>query len=652
MTPVKPRNSYARVPSGSTIATTRRALPVRAPDRKESAPLRVLLLCLAVAVTFAESSFAATAESSPQELWFSATEEIRARDLAEAEKTVQQILLTGRSVGVTRFPVYADAMSSYAMQAFHAGDNEMANWSLRLATTLDPKLPDVDFTAADIARERSDWKGYFESILSGFRKSGLNYRTRLVAMSDLILVASATVAIAIVLFAFLLFYRYGRSVAHALSEMLNTKMNPRVSAVLGWALLFTPLFLWLGPMWLILFWLALFFGYASKVERGVIVGSIIIAGLLPLVLAWTSFRISGIDSPVIQAAVASAERSLNPEPLRRLEQLVEIMPDEPLLHLLMGDLEIQQANERAAAQHYRRAIDLNDRIAGAQLNLGNLYFFENDFQTASLQYERAAQLDPSMAIAFYNHSVASGELYKFSEQGEQLAKARELDRAEIAKLLASPPLTKVVMHEFPVGEAWGLAERIARSGDAREIYGNHALFEPGVAIRNPLTVAAIIALALAIALWMMGRKNGFAAECQKCGRTFCYRCKALRESATYCTQCIHIYLKRDGVSLETKRDKIQEVQDYQSAGLRRKRILSAFIPGAGQIIDDRTLRGITLLVLFVLFVCLAVLIGNLAPLAAPAVAMKVGVRVLAIGVAVLVWLIAFVTMLRHRTTAS
>jgi hypothetical protein len=318
----------------------------------------------------------------------------------------------------------------------------------------------------------------------------------------------------------------------------------------------------------------------------------------------------------------------------------------------MGDLEVQQANERAAAQHYRKALDLDDRVAGAQLNLGNLYFFENDFQTASLLYERASQLDPSMAIAYYNHAVASGELYKFSEQGEQLAKARDRDRASIAKLLGSPPLTKVVMYEFPIGEAWGLAERIARSGDAREIYGNHALFEPFIAIRNPLTLAAVLALAAAILLWVFRRQNGFAAACQKCGRTFCFRCKASRESASYCTQCIHIYLKRDGVSLETKRDKLQEVQDHLSSSQKRRKILSSLLPGAGHIIDDRTLSGIAFVLLFVFFVGMTLLVGNLAPLAAPAEGMKLALRTLAIALAALVWLTAFVSMLRHKSSAS
>src|SRR6185295_2461859 len=74
-----------------------------------------------------------------------------------------------------------------------------------------------------------------------------------------------------------------------------------------------------------------------------------------------------------------------------------------------------------------------------------------------------------------------------------------------------------------------------------------------------ITIGSVIAALLAIIIWFRRRKAGYANACIKCGRTFCHRCKSARESATYCTQCIHIYLKRDGVSLDTKRSKLEEV---------------------------------------------------------------------------------------------
>src|SRR4029453_18544711 len=95
-------------------------------------------------------------------------------------------------------------------------------------------------------------------------------------------------------------------------------------------------------------------------------------------------------------------------------------------------------------------------------------------------------------------------------------------------------------------------------------------------------------LLLALLLFLVRRKAGYANACIKCGRTFCPRCKSARESATYCTQCIHIYLKRDGVSLDTKRSKLEEVSEHHGNMLRRNKLFGTFLPGSAQVLEGRT----------------------------------------------------------------
>jgi tetratricopeptide (TPR) repeat protein len=586
----------------------------------------------------------------PRELWPQATALVRAGNLPAASEKVEQLLRTGRTLGISRFPAFADSAAALAQQADHQNNRELSAWAIATAHQLDPNSPDVDFAAADIARRRSDWGTWLKAVMSGFGKTFTNYRARVIASADMLIVACTAAMILAGAFGLILLFRYAKAAAHDFREFFSTRLSPGTSWVLAWAALLLPVYLWLGPTWVLLYWFVLFFAYATLPERVAIVILLVVLSALPIVLSFASYRIAGVDSPVIQAAVADAEDSLSPEALRRLRELGEILPNEPVILMLIGNLEVQDANERAAAQHYRQALQLNDRLAGAHLNLGNLYYLENDFPTATLQYELAAKADPGLAIAYYNRSVASGELYKFDEQGRQLELAKQRDRALINDLLTNPPQPKVVMYELPIGTAWAVAERIARSGQAREIYGNHAVFDLAETIRNPLTFAALAAIPLAFLLWMMRRKNGVAGECIKCGRTFCYRCKASRESSSYCTQCIHIYLKRDGVSLDTKRDKLQEVQDYQTADLRRTKVLSTLLPGAGQIVSDRTVRGVLVLLLFIALISLAFYMGRLAPVAAPAQSMKESIRVLAIAAAVIVWLAANIPVYRKKVT--
>src|SRR5205814_6244539 len=128
----------------------------------------------------------------------------------------------------------------------------------------------------------------------------------------------------------------------------------------------------------------------------------------------------------------------------------------------------------------------------------------------------------------------------------------------------------------------------------------YAYFDPRTSALNPITIGALAALLLEIVDWFRRRRSGYANACIKCGRTFCHLCKSARESATYCTQCIHIYLKRDGVSIDTKRAKLEEVSEHQSALTRRNKLFATFLPGTAQVLEGRTTTGFigTLLFLF------------------------------------------------------
>jgi hypothetical protein len=166
-----------------------------------------------------------------------------------------------------------------------------------------------------------------------------------------------------------------------------------------------------------------------------------------------------------------------------------------------------------------------------------------------------------------------------------------------------------------------------------------------------LTIGSLAAIALAFTVWLRRRRNGFAGSCIKCGRTFCHRCKSARESATYCTQCIHIYLKRDGVSLDTKKTKLEEVQDHQSGIVTRNRIFATILPGAGQMLEGRTLSGILGLFVFFLFVCIALLVGRLAPVMTSAEFAKLLIRASAVALAIITWLFLALPVWRRRAAA-
>jgi len=613
-------------------------------------PRSASLACAVVIVAFCAAARAE--QMPPRDIWPQAVLSARDGDFDVATKKTNDLMDTGRAYGVKRYPVYATAAAGFARQSDAEGKKDLSGWAEKTAVQLDPKSPAVAFITADMAAQKNNWAAAVPAVARGIVLMVSNYRTAILGRTDILIVLALAIALTAIIFAIALFIRYGRSMAHDFRELLGRRVHGGSVSVLAFALLFLPVFVWLGPMWLVFYWFAIFFGYASARERTLIIVIGILVASLPLVVDFAGTAAATIDGPVLMSAIASAEQTYQPEALRRIQDLATLVPDDATLQVLLGNIDAFEGNDTAAGDHYRRAIAIND-FAGAHVNLGNLHFLQNDYGAASTEYSAAYKRDPQMAIAFYNDSLANGALSRFDEQGQLFDKAKRINKDEIEGLSQNPPAQKVAMYHPKMIDAWRVAMSIARRGVARSQFGNYAYFDPRTSAMNPVTLGALASILLAIAIWAVRQHRGFAGSCIKCGRTFCHRCKSARESATYCTQCIHIYLKRDGVALATKRAKLDEVSDHYTGMARRNRLFATFLPGSAQMLEGRTPAGFIGMLLFFFFVCVAIFVGRLAPAIGPvAAAAQLVVRVAAIALAAITWIVMSVPVYRRRVTPA
>ena len=610
---------------------------------------RLAVAALAFAAIAAAGELCAQ-QIPPRDLWPQAVTAAREGDFDMAAKRSVELTTTGKTYGITSYPQYA---TSAAGLASHSDKNmELARWATTMAAHLDGNSPAVAFSQADRAGRHKAWGEAVPLVMRGFTRMLGDYRSSVLSRADLLFVAAIAIALVAILLAIALFFRYGRAMAHDFREILSTRFTGGSVTVLAFALLFLPLFLWLGPMWLLFYWLAIFFPYASVGERVAIAVLLILVALLPIAIDYTASHVAGVDSPVVMAAISSANQAYQPEALRRMQELIAIVPDHPVLHLLAGNMQNFEGNDDQAQQHYNRAVELEREYAGAHVNLGNLLFMNNEFQAAMTEYAKAQAADPKLASAFYNHSVASGETYKFDQQAQMLESARKANRAFVERLTKTPPPQKVVMYSPSIDEAWDVTAELATRPAARALFGNYAAFDIARSAVNPLSIGALVSLLLALLLWLWRRKTGLANACIKCGRTFCPRCKSARESTTYCTQCIHIYLKRDGVSIDTKRKKLEEVTGHQHGMIRRNKVFATLLPGSAQMMEGRVVAGIIGAFFFGLFVATAILVGRLAPALGPAADVaQLFVRIVAIVLAVIVWFVLAMPVYRRRSVA-
>ena len=91
------------------------------------------------------------------------------------------------------------------------------------------------------------------------------------------------------------------------------------------------------------------------------------------------------------------------------------------------------------------------------------------------------------------------------------------------------------------------------------------------------------------------------------------------------------------------------MSDHQIAVTRRNRIFATFLPGSAQLMEGRTMAGLPGVFLFAFFVATAILVGRLGPALGPvANVAQTFVRVVAIAVAVVIWLLLSFPVYRRR----
>ena len=228
--------------------------------------MKRLLTAIAFALTtFVVGEAALAQTAAPRDIWSRAASAAVEGDIDEADKRLSELLGTGRTHGIKTFPLYAASAAALANDSRDKPD--VAQWAEKAAEQLDPRSPVVAFGQAEQAARASNWGAAVPLIVQGLRRTLGDERASLLLRSDLLLVTAAALAVVVIFFALALFMRYGRSMAHDFREMLSRRMSGGSITVLAFALLFLPIFLWLGPMWLLFYWLAIFFGYASIGER-------------------------------------------------------------------------------------------------------------------------------------------------------------------------------------------------------------------------------------------------------------------------------------------------------------------------------------------------------------------------------------------------
>ena len=496
--------------------------------------------------------------------------------------------------GLQAAPEIAAALLVEGRRSLRDGDDARAISAFGLASRLDPSLASARFALAGtlLLRER-DIRGGMKAWWDGVRALLGDPEALFHVFGSALLVLYLGVCWGGALALGLIGLKAGPAFAHDLKERIGGPVAPFVAPVLCCAILLAPLFFPVPLPWLLPFWAAIFFAYARGAERAILLatlGAWFLAGPFGSVLEW---QLATATDPVARTLLQSARAGadLRHEPI--LRKVSDEKPDDPVYLFLLASAYRVGGHLDVAMTMYRRVLEVDPSNARAMINLGNLHSLRGEFAQAQALYQKAATIDPTNALSHYNSHLAHLEAFNLEAADAELKQAQKVDDALITGLMTRGGEGAMKRSPqdslYPRREIWKRALRFRRERPLGA--------EAARSLMNPTTLAAGVGLLAALLLpgLAMVPRSGGARSCERCGRPFCRRCQVITRVPGSCSQCVHLFVLKDGLAPAGRDRKKREVVRYRRRQFVLSRVANLLLPGSGHVLSDRPAFGMILL---------------------------------------------------------
>ncbi|MFN7962917.1 MAG: tetratricopeptide repeat protein [Thermoanaerobaculia bacterium] len=448
---------------------------------------------------------AKSALSGIQDLWAQWLAAMEKDEYRRASTVFEQLHGSHLDLGMRALPDLALAAEAYALESAGRRQFDRARIALAAAEQLDPGRPERCFAAAKVARKEGQLLRALALHLEGWGKLGLWPADRRLALGNLLLWLLASLLIAGALFVVVEMAVKGGCVLKDLVRFLSRTVRPSWVKPAALLLLVLPIVLPPVPLWLLLIWSIVLWGYGSTSERAVLMLLWLLLGAAPNLVRWLGERAHAELSPPVRAIESVRSGRLYGNFFADVGTLGSLLPENPAVTHLEGDLHRLLGQWEAAKACYQKVLADEPGNAAALSNLGVYSFYRGDYAGAVEIFKRVTTVAPTDAAAWFNLSQAYSQQYLFSE-------------AEEARRQASSLAPELVNHWIHSGDRERL--RIASEGleRAREIRALLAAerskgttVPPAERLLRWLAPAlAALAMALATLLHFARRRHGYS----------------------------------------------------------------------------------------------------------------------------------------------
>lgn len=388
-----------------------------------------------------------------------------------------------------------------------------------------------------------------------------------------------------------LIIKYAPHILNDLKNLIGTEI-PEIGIKLWVAFIFLiPIFFDMGPLWFVLWWFIVLWGYVNRSEKKITFVFIFFI----FISSWIA-HIGGSFLTMTQTHV-NKEIFMIENHMGSIKDVLSVAswiqkhPDDAEPINTQAIVEKRKGNYISAIQLLSRALDLEPNNSRFYNHLGIAFSGALKDREAIGAFKEAIAIAPDNMIYHYNLSRVYQGMYNLYDAEKEIKLASNIDPSRLKEFLDKEG--KDINHRFieegtPVIRL--LYRQLKLSNDLD--MASDALWDIGFgSIDRSMAIWLSLIYAMILLILDYMPKERFTKRCSRCGSLY-YVGSLSKKGHPMCLQCHWLSTKSKKQPDYIMLNKIEKVKQHRTYYSSYTATLEMILPGMGSIVANNTLKGI------------------------------------------------------------
>ncbi len=530
-------------------------------------------------------------------IWFERLENLKKREFALSDEKLKKITEEKLNSGIPDIPPVSLSLILEAKNSLKAKDFVTAQKLADAAMLISPDIYEVWFFSAYLhwTINKTDISKPLSLVWGGLKRTFTPITTGPLVIGNILTLISLIISVTALLFIVSLLLRNANRILHDLSHLFPSGRSPFLSDIIWLSLFFTMIIRFLSVFHFFFISSIILWLYLTKREKIILIVLIIFISALPY-----NFSLYNRMLYLFKSDSQHAYKALKFEDKSSIEKLSKIIESGQagtddfvtygLINKRKGEFEL-------AEKMYKKAIETNASNVAAYNNLGNLYLITDRYDEALAQYNSALNLEPQSEIIRYNISRLFLRKKELDKSNSELAEAKRFNEEFVSTLLknSSPNINRFI---YDIEPSYNIDPAGILKGDLfpeKRMYLPFEHYITGGILTSDVLFWLLIMVITIVGVGLLSRYIRTSHICHRCGKPVCSVCSPELHSDDECSQCFHIFTRRDVADPKNRFLKDKEISNYQFVHNIIVRMLSFVIPGTVFIHKNQPVKGLLIL---------------------------------------------------------